>query len=82
MTGVEIAMHPVKLDDAKARLPDLVSAAANGETVYIVSGDQQVVQLVPVKPETPQPRFGSAAGMFTVRDDFDAPLSDFDEYLQ
>ncbi len=75
-------MHHVNLDDAKARLPDLVNAAANGEDVYIEAGDHQVVQLVPVEPDSPRPQFGSAAGLISMSEDFDSPLPDFREYTQ
>ena len=75
-------MYHVNLDDAKARLPDLVSAATNGEAVYIVVNDQEVVQLVPVKSPAARPRFGSAAGLITMADDFDSPLQDFREYME
>lgn len=75
-------MYHVNLDDAKARLPDLVNAAANGETVYIVAGDQQVVQLVLVRSPAARPRFGSAAGLITMADDFDAPIPDLEEYME
>ena len=75
-------MYHVTLDDAKVRLADLVSAAANGEAGYIVAGGEQVVQLVPVKPAAPRPRFGSAAGLITMADGFESPLPDFREYMQ
>jgi len=29
----------------------------------------------------PEPRFGSAKGMFTIMPDFDEPLEDFKEYM-
>ena len=75
-------MQRVNLDEAIAHLTDLVDAAVQGETILIVSHDQQTVQLVPVTPLTPVRRFGSAAGLVTMSDDFDAPLSDFAEYME
>ena len=75
-------MPHVNLDDARKRLPDLISAATGGEAVYIVASDQQVVQLVPVSSEGPRPEFGSAAGLIAMADDFDAPLPDFREYTE
>ena len=41
-------MQRVNLDEAIAHLTDLVDAAVQGETILIVSHDQQTVQLVPV----------------------------------
>lgn len=75
-------MQRVNLDEAVAHLNDLVDAAMQGETILIVTHDQQTVQLVPVSPATPTRKFGSAVGMFTMSDDFDTPLDDFSEYIE
>ena len=69
------------VEEAKARLLDLIEAAMRGEDVYILRGDRPVVQLVPVAPRRRAARFGSAKGLVTVAKDFDAPLPDFDEYV-
>ncbi len=76
-------MIQITLDDATKRLPDLVNAAVRGEDVLIAVEDTQgthLVRLVPVVSERPRPRFGSAKGLFTMSEDFDDPLPDFDEY--
>jgi antitoxin (DNA-binding transcriptional repressor) of toxin-antitoxin stability system len=39
-----------------------------------------VVQLVAVERAARKPEFGSARGLITLADDFDAPLPDFAEY--
>lgn len=70
-------------DDAKMHLPDLIDAAARGEEVFIAAEGahgKQVVQLVAVPPPRRTPRFGSAQGMITMAEDFDALLPDFAEY--
>jgi antitoxin (DNA-binding transcriptional repressor) of toxin-antitoxin stability system len=74
-------MQQVTLNEAQSRLPNLVDEAVGGETVYIVGNGQRIVQLVPVVG-TGRPRFGSAAGMVSMAEDFDAPLEDFREYMQ
>jgi antitoxin (DNA-binding transcriptional repressor) of toxin-antitoxin stability system len=74
-------MQQVTVNDAQTCLPTLIDEAVSGETVYIVGSGQQVVQLVPVAASG-RPRFGSAAGLVSMTDDFDAPLEDFDEYVQ
>jgi antitoxin (DNA-binding transcriptional repressor) of toxin-antitoxin stability system len=71
-----VMTYQVQVDDAKARLRDLIEAAIRGEHVYILEDDQPVVQLVPVGPRKRQAKFGSAKGLITVADDFDAPLAD------
>lgn len=76
-------MIQITLDDATKRLPDLVDAAVRGEEVLITVEDTQgkrLVRLVPIVAERPRPRFGSAKGLFTMSEDFDDPIPDFDEY--
>ncbi len=70
-------MYQVSLDEARARLLDLIEAALRGEDVFILGEDRRLVQLVPVEMPRRRPRFGSARGLVMVADDFDAPLTDF-----
>jgi prevent-host-death family protein len=74
-------MQTITLDEAQAHLVDLVEAAIRGETVVITKDGQQI-QLVPVQPPVRRPQFGSARGQITMADDFDDPLTDFDEYMR
>ncbi len=75
-------MQQVTLDDAKKHLGDLIDAAVKGDEVIITKEDRPVVKLVPVGGTNAQPRFGSAKGLITMSDDFDAPLEDFGEYMK
>jgi antitoxin (DNA-binding transcriptional repressor) of toxin-antitoxin stability system len=75
-------MHQVSIDEAKTTLPDLIEAAVGGDEVLIAKDDQHIVRLVPVSGRKPVPQFGSAKGLITMADDFDAPLEDFDEYAE
>jgi prevent-host-death family protein len=77
-----IPMHQVDIEEAKTHLPDLVEAAMRGIEVVITQGNWPVVKLVPIAPSKPHPRFGSAAGLISMSEDFDAPLEDFKDYLQ
>ena len=72
-------MRRVNISEAQQRLPELIIAAAAGEDVVIFRDDGVAVRLVSMETR-PLPRFGSAEGMFTMRDDFDAPLDDFAAY--
>ena len=72
----------VMLDEAKARLRDLIEAAIKGEDVFSHKIEQDAVQLVPVKAPRRHPQFGSARGLVFMADDFDAPLEDFGEYTR
>jgi prevent-host-death family protein len=72
----------VTLDDAKKHLGDLIEAAVNGDELVITKGDRPVVKLVPAGATNAHPRFGSAKGLITMSEDFDAPLEDFGEYMK
>lgn len=74
-------MQAVHVEEAQTRLADLIGEATRGHEVVIARADGAAVRLVPVQPEA-RPRFGSAQGMFTMADDFDAPLDDFAAYEQ
>ena len=73
-------MHHINIDEAKTNLPDLIDAAINGEEIVIAKDDQHVVKLVPISQAKPRPQFGSAKGLISISDDFDAPLEDFADY--
>ncbi len=69
-------MLQVTLEEAKSRLLELIDAVLKGETVVIVKGSQEAVQLVRAVPYVRR-QFGSAKGLIAMADDFDAPLPDF-----
>ena len=75
-------MHQVSIEEAKITLPDLIEAAVGGDEVLIAKDDQHIVKLVPVSGTKPSPQFGSAKGLITMAEDFDAPLEDFAEYAE
>lgn len=75
-------MTQVTLEEAQARLPDLVAAAVRGEEVVIEQANRPAVRLTPLTTQKPRPRFGSAKGLLTVPDDFDSPLDDFRDYVE
>jgi antitoxin (DNA-binding transcriptional repressor) of toxin-antitoxin stability system len=71
------------VDDAKLHLPELIDAAVRGEEVLITAHRAQgqvVVRLVTMERAQRTPEFGSARGLITMAEDFDAPLADFAEY--
>jgi antitoxin (DNA-binding transcriptional repressor) of toxin-antitoxin stability system len=74
-------MYKVSMEDAKARLPELVRAALRGETVLIAQDDEQAVQLVPVRRAIGR-KTGSAKGAVVTGEPFDSPDDDFDDVLQ
>jgi antitoxin (DNA-binding transcriptional repressor) of toxin-antitoxin stability system len=72
-------MHTIPIDEAQARLPELFDEVSDGNEVVITRPDGVAMRLVPVEVHG-IPRFGSGRGMFTMADDFDAPLEDFEPY--
>lgn len=76
-------MYEITVEKTKTlQLPDLIESVINGEEVVFTRDNQPVAKLVAVRREKPHPQFGSAKGQFTLADDFDKPLEDFEEYCQ
>jgi antitoxin (DNA-binding transcriptional repressor) of toxin-antitoxin stability system len=76
----EEALTRVTLDTAQRDLATLIEDVAKGGHVLILKDEKPVAQIIPVTKEKAIPKFGSARGMISIREDFDQPLSDFDEY--
>jgi prevent-host-death family protein len=67
-------MIEVNIHEAKTHLSRLLSRVAAGEEVVIARAGRPVARLVPFrKPQGIRP-LGMDKGLFTVPDDFDAPL--------
>ncbi len=75
-------MQQVSADEAKEHLAEVIEAAVKGEIVLITRDDEQVVRLVPITRTKRRRKAGSAQGLIVMSDDFDAPLEDFEEYMQ
>jgi prevent-host-death family protein len=69
----------VNYEELKGRLPELIEAAKRGEKIIIAQDGKQVVQITPVK--STRRKFGSAKGKIKLAKDFNAPLTDFREYM-
>ena len=76
-------MEQYTLKDAKDQLEKLLIDAQHGKTVLIVDDEERAVKLLPIAKPSRKPRkAGSAEGLVKMALDFDAPLSDFDEYME
>jgi antitoxin (DNA-binding transcriptional repressor) of toxin-antitoxin stability system len=75
-------MRQLTPEEASQQLAELIEAAVHGERIVIARDDDQKVQLLPLAPAGRARHAGSAKGLITLRDDFDAPLDDFAEYRQ
>ncbi|HEU4880795.1 MAG TPA: type II toxin-antitoxin system prevent-host-death family antitoxin [Longimicrobium sp.] len=79
-------MATKEINVAQGELTDALAAVEQGDEVVLVRAGQPVARLVPVEDQALAPllgprKAGSARGLFTVPDDFDAPLEDFRDYM-
>ncbi len=75
-------MQQVTIEEAKKNLAELFDCALSGEEIILTkNGDGPVVRLEPFQ-KAKRRQAGSAAGMFTISDDFDEPLEEFKEYME
>ena len=74
----------VTLDEAQARLRELIESLAPGQEVVITENQQPVARLVAATGSQRKPRQpGTLRGtVLYMAPDFDAPLEDFAEYME
>ncbi|MBI4559077.1 MAG: type II toxin-antitoxin system Phd/YefM family antitoxin [Candidatus Hydrogenedentes bacterium] len=75
-------MTQVTVERAAAQLPELLKSVRNGEEVIITEGECPVAKLIGLGPAAAKRRAGTAKGLISIAADFDAPLPDFDAYMQ
>lgn len=74
-------MMQVTIHEAKTHLSKLIQQALTGEEIIIAKGQQPLVKLVALPEARQQRRIGHAKGIILyMADDFDDPLSEFQEY--
>ena len=75
-------MHQIDLNEAKQHLADFIDIALGGEEIVITHDDQPVLKLMCIAAPQAPSKAGSAKGLMTIANDFDAPLEDFRAYMQ
>jgi prevent-host-death family protein len=76
----EPAVSTVTLEEAQARLGELIAGLQPGEEIVITSAARPVARLVG-EPQSAPPRLGTLKGtVLHVAPDFDAPLDVFEDY--
>jgi antitoxin (DNA-binding transcriptional repressor) of toxin-antitoxin stability system len=77
-------MSTVTLQEAQARLSDLIHRLTPGDEVVITENDQPLARLTLAVPAERKPRrLGTLKGtVLYMAPDFDAPLDDFKEYME
>jgi len=72
----------VTMEEAQAKLPELVAHLGSGEELIITQDHKPVAKLVREQPAPRKPRkAGSAKGMLVIIQDDDEHLKDFEEYM-
>ena len=64
----------VEVEEAKARLNNLLTLALDGNEVIIAEAGKPVVRLVPITTSKKKRIAGLNRGQIKMREDFDAPL--------
>jgi len=76
-------MRTVTLEEAQARLPEIIDNLVSGEELLITRNNQPVAKLVGQQQPVRKPRQpGSAKGKLVILAEDDEHLQDFAEYMQ
>ena len=76
-------MTSVTIEEAQAKLPELIDHLASGEVLVITRNQQPIARLLAEEPPQRKPRrAGSAKGLLTILVEDDEHLSGFEEYMQ
>lgn len=76
-----MAKAAVEIAQAGVHLAELIEEVKSGGEIEITRNGHPVARLLPALKAPPDRVPGSAKGLFTVPDDFDAPLEDFRELM-
>jgi antitoxin (DNA-binding transcriptional repressor) of toxin-antitoxin stability system len=77
------SMTTVTLEEAQARLPELIERLTAGDQLLITRNQLPIARLTAEETPKRKPRkAGSAKGMLTILADDDEHLKDFSEYME
>ena len=74
-------MTTISIEEAQAKLPELIDHLAAGEGLVITRNAYPVAMLVRPGSEAPQPVFGRGRGKVVVVSEDDEHLKGFEEYM-
>ncbi|MGZ8157534.1 MAG: type II toxin-antitoxin system Phd/YefM family antitoxin [Methylobacter sp.] len=74
-------MYSIALKEAQNQLEELAAKVVTGEEVIITDDKGTTFQLIQINPKKPRPIFGSAKGLISMAEDFDAPLDEFKDTM-
>ena len=76
-------MKTYTMESALANFAELMKDAQAGKTIYIIGSDGREYELMLKRMPVNKPRkAGSARGQIWMADDFDAPLPEFESYVE
>ena len=76
-------MRTVTLEEAQARLPEIIDNLVSGEELLITQNNQPVAKLVGQQQPVRKPRQpGSAKGKLVILAEDDTHLKDFKDYME
>ncbi len=76
-------MSTVTIEEAQAKLLDLIHGLQPNDEVVITENNQPVARLIAPTPSKPARKLGTLKGtVLYMAPDFDAPLEDFKEYME
>jgi antitoxin (DNA-binding transcriptional repressor) of toxin-antitoxin stability system len=75
-------MSAINLQEAQARLPEIIEQLLPGEEITITDHGEPLAQVKKAERTSWPCAPGSAAGRVWMAADFDAPIEDFQEYLE
>ncbi len=76
-------MTTVTIEEAQAKLPELIAHLAAGEELVITRDRQPIARLLAEEPPKRLPRkTGSAKGLLTILFEDDEHLNGFEEYME
>ena len=76
-------MKTYTMESAVANFDELMKDAQEGLTIYIIGGDGREYELILKRMPVNKPRKpGSALGSIKMSGDFDAPLPEFEPYME
>ncbi|HMZ79660.1 MAG TPA: hypothetical protein PLL06_08165 [Acidobacteriota bacterium] len=71
----------VTLEEAQARLPELIARLSPGDDLVILQNERAIAHLQLISEEKPQPVFGSCKGKLIMVSEDDSHLEDFNDYM-
>ena len=75
-----VAKRKLKIEDIKGSLEKIIEQLLPGEEIILTRSDEPIARLLPLPANTNPRKPGTAKGLVTIEDDFDAPLEDFKDY--